>query len=69
MVAAADPESMTTDERRDEIASLLAQGLLRRVRADQAGPPGVAKTVPEPRQNELERPATSRLSVAPRPAR
>ena len=69
MVATADPESMTTDERRDEIASIIAQGVLRRVRASRTGPPGPGKTVSEPRQNELERPAASRLSVAPRPAR
>ena len=69
MVATADPESMTTDERRDEIASILAHGLLRRVRARQTGPSGPGKTVSEPRRNELERLAASRLSVAPRPAR
>jgi len=69
MVAIADPESMTADERRDEIVSILAQGLLRRLRAGQTGPPGPAKTVSEARRNELERPTASRLSVAPRPAR
>lgn len=65
MVATADPESMTTDDRRDEIASILAQGLLRRLRCGQAGPPEPGGTVPESGQNELEGAAASRLSVAP----
>ena len=65
MVAIADPETMTTDQRRDEIASILARGLLRRLRAEQTGRLGPGKTVSEPCQNELERPTASRLSVAP----
>ena len=68
MVATADPESMTTEQRRQEIASILAQALLRRVRAGRTGRSGTAQTVPEPRRNELDRPTASRLSVAPRPA-
>jgi hypothetical protein len=69
MVATADPETMTTDQRRDEIANILARGLLRRVRAAQTGHSGPGQTVSEARRNELERPTASRLSVAPRPAR
>ena len=33
MVSTRDPETMTADERRREVAALLARGLLRRVRA------------------------------------
>ena len=69
MVATADPESMTTEQRRDEVASILAQGLLRRLRGDQTGHPGPGETVSESCRNELERPARGRLSMAPRPAR
>ena len=32
MISTTDPESMTADERRLEVASILASGLLRRVR-------------------------------------
>ena len=68
MISTTDPEAMTADERRLEVASILARGLLRRVRmaetADLSPPKKVSK---EPR-NCLEVPSETRLSVAPRPA-
>lgn len=69
MVATADPESMTTEQRRDEVARILALGVLRRLQGGQTGPPKAGETVSESCRNELERPARARLSVAPRPAR
>ena len=61
MVATADPDSMTTAERRREVASILAQGLLRRVRA-------ARETLSKAPPNRLEPGPGSRLSVAPQPA-
>jgi len=63
-----DPESMTSDERRREVASILAQGLLRCVRASRAGDSATSDAPVEPGQIPLDLPAETRLSVAPRPA-
>jgi len=64
MISANDPESMTAEQRRLEVANILACGLLRCVR--------MAKTAESPprktSQNRLEVPVETRLSVAPRPA-
>ena len=68
MISTTDPESMTEEERRLEVANILASGLLRRVRIAQTAqsPPG--KIISKGSQNGLEVPAKTRLSVAPRPA-
>ena len=64
MISNADPESMTAEERRREVAAILASGLLRRVRAAASSP---AKTVSKGSKTGLELPAQTRLNVAPRP--
>jgi len=64
MVSTTDPECMTVDERRQEVAAILAAGLLRRVRMARTAD----KTVSEVPRNRLEARAEPRLSVAPRPA-
>ena len=63
-----DPESMTADERRLEVACILASGLLRRIRPAKAVrlPPREMNSN-QPR-NRLDDLAETRLSVAPRPA-
>lgn len=58
-----DPESMTEVERRDEVASILARGLVRAVAAARAR----AGIRPDCRPTCLELSGDSRLSVAPRP--
>jgi hypothetical protein len=68
MISTRDPETMTERERRDEIASILAQGLLRHIRAAKSTLSEADKTSsPEPRTG-LDLPAQTRLSVAQRPA-
>ena len=68
MISTTDPESMTAEERRLEVASILASGLLRRVRMARTAksPPG--KIISKGSRIGLEVPAETRLSVAPRPA-
>ncbi len=68
MISTTDPESMTAEERRREVAAILASGLLRRLRTAKsaASPPG-RKTSKE-RRTGLEVSLETRLSVAPRPA-
>jgi hypothetical protein len=63
-----DPESMTADERRTEVASILAAGLLRRVRHLKASNPEARQTIPSGPQIGLDLPSETRLSVAQRPA-
>ena len=67
MISTTDPESMTADERRREIASILACGLLRRVRMVRTAQSQSRKTVSKGLRNSLEVPLESRLSVARRP--
>jgi hypothetical protein len=67
MISTTDPESMTAEERRLEIASILASGLLRRLRAAESAASSPAKTVSKGAKTGLELPAETRLSVAPRP--
>jgi len=49
MISPSDPETMTADERRQEVASILAAGLLRRVRTLKTpasdAPPGIPAEV------------------------
>lgn len=58
-ISPSDPESMTADERADEIASLLARGLVRAVR-DQRGAGDSPATC-------LDLSGDLSLTVAPRP--
>ena len=68
LISTTDPETMTAEERRLEVAAILARGLLRRVgiATTAASPP--QKTVSNSPENCLDVPAETRLSVAPRPA-
>ena len=68
MLSNRDPESMTSDERRREVAGILAQGLVRCVRASRAGDSAPTAASTEDAQDPLDLPAEMRLSVAPRPA-
>ena len=68
MISTADPESMTAEERRREVAAILANGLLRRLRAAESAASLSSKTVSKGSKTGLEVPAETRLSVAPRPA-
>ncbi len=68
MISTADPETMTTDERRLEVASILARGLLRHIRMANSAESPAQETGSERSRNRLEIPAETRLSVAPRPA-
>ena len=45
MISTTDPESMTAEERRREVAASLASGLLRRLRAAESAASSPAKTV------------------------
>jgi len=68
MISTTDPESMTAEQRRLEVAGILARGVLRRVRVAKVADSGPRQTVSEAPQNGLDVPAETRLSVAPRPA-
>jgi len=68
MISTTDPESMTAEERRLEVAGILASGLLRRVRMAETAQPPPRKIISKGPRNGLEVPAETRLSVAPRPA-
>lgn len=67
MIPTTDPESMTAEGRRLEVASILARGLLRRFRSGRtaASPPDEKPS--KSRRNGLELSSKTRLSVAPRP--
>lgn len=58
-----DPESMTEAERRDEVARILARGLVRAVAEARAS----ARIRPDLAPTCLDLPGDPRLSVAPRP--
>jgi len=67
MISTRDPQTMTERERRDEVAAILAAGLLRCIRADKS-PPADADETSSPRpRNGLDLPSKTRLSVAQRP--
>jgi len=68
MISTTDPESMTAEARRLEVANILAHGVLRRVRLAKVADSGPHQTVSEVPENGLDVPAETRLSVAPRPA-
>ena len=67
MISTTNPETMTTNERRLEVAGILARGLLQRVRMSEKSELSPGKKVSETSQNDLAVPAKTRLSVAPRP--
>jgi len=62
-----DPESMTADERRDEVASILARGLVRSVMANRARTSRASVNLADCARTCLELPGDLPLSVAPRP--
>jgi len=68
MIWTTDPESMTAEARRLEVASILARGVLRRVRLAKVADPATGQKVSKKPRNGLDLPAETRLSVAPRPA-
>ena len=68
MISTTDPESMTAEERRREVAAILANGLLRRLRMAKSAASSPSKTVSKRSRSRLELPAETRLSVAQRPA-
>jgi hypothetical protein len=68
MISRTDPESMTAEERRLELANILARGVLRRIRLARTADSGPHETVSESPRKGLDGPAETRLSVAPRPA-
>ena len=68
MISTTDPESMTAEERQLEVASILASGLVRRVRMAETDESPPRKTISKESRNRLEVPVETRLSVAPRPA-
>jgi len=63
-----NPESMTADERRDEVASILARGMVRAVRLARARTSPVGEDPEKDGGTCLELSEEPRLSVAPRPA-
>ena len=67
MISTTDPESMTAEERRLEVAGILARGVLRRVRMAKTAMSPARKIVSEGPETGLDVPAETRLSVAPRP--
>lgn len=67
MITTRDPETMTADERRHEVASILATGLLRRVRTMKTAASDAALESPLKSQIGLDLPSETRLSVAQQP--
>ena len=68
VVSTRNPETMTVAERRAEVASILARGLLRTVRNAKSATSSAVQKVSESGESGLDLPADSPLSVAPRPA-
>jgi hypothetical protein len=67
MISDQNPETMTTEERRLEVASILAGGLLRRVAQRRTARLDAPKPHSANPQNALDLPSETRLSVAQRP--
>lgn len=63
-----NPDHMTAEERRREIAGILAAGVLRAVRQSRRRGDGDSDDLPDSRDSRLELGADSPLSVAPRSA-
>jgi hypothetical protein len=68
MDVARKPETMTDAERRRELASILARGLLRSIRHARSCRVRATEKVSEAGDSGLDLSANSPLSVAPRPA-
>ena len=68
MISTRKPESMTADERRQEVATILARGLLRYVRAAKSAESPPPETSSDARRKGLAVRPERRLSVAQRPA-
>jgi hypothetical protein len=68
MISTTDPDSMTTEERRLEIASILARGVLRRIRLGKTAASPPSERISKSSKTGLEVSSRTRLSVAPRPA-
>jgi len=62
-----DPESMTEAERRDEVASILARGLVHSIVANRARTSRTSGELADYGRTCLELPGDLPLSVAPRP--
>lgn len=62
-----DPETMTVAERRDEVAAILARGIVRCVRSSRTRTSDVSPKPLKATGGGLEVCSPSRLSVAPRP--
>jgi len=67
MITTRDPETMTADERRQEVASILAAGLLRRVGTPKMAIPDASPESPPESRIGLDLPSKTRLSVAQQP--
>ncbi len=65
MISTTDPETITAEERRLEVAGILARGLLRRVRMGKQATSPSRKTISTVSRNCLDVSAETRLSVAP----
>jgi hypothetical protein len=68
MISTRNPESMTADERCQEVAAILAGGLLRYLRAAKPPESPPPETSSEARRKGLDVRPETRLSVAQRPA-
>lgn len=68
MDVAREPETMNEAERRRELASILARGLLRSIRHARSCRVRAIEKVSEAGDSGLDLSANSPLSVAPRPA-
>lgn len=64
MITTRDPETMTADERRQEVASILTAGLLRRSRTLKTAASHAAPESPPESQIGLDLPLETRLRVA-----
>lgn len=62
------PDTMTADERRQEVARILAQGLVRHIRLTRSLPADAAKDAEKPSDPRLDLSSETRLSVAQPPA-
>lgn len=67
MISPSDPETMTADERRREVANILAAGLLRRVRHLKTSNSDPRQAFAPGSQIGLDLHPETRLSVAQRP--
>lgn len=62
-----NPNTMTADERRDEVAGILARGLVRALQSISAAHAGISENLDEVGETCLELPDNRGLSVSPRP--